>query len=60
MAQKLSVRQVAEQYGISVRTVWRYIELDKLTAYHVGPKLVRIDADEARAQLLSKPIGDVG
>lgn len=55
MAQCLSVNEVAEEFGISPRTVRRYIATGRLTAYRVGPKLVRLDPDQVRKQLLGEP-----
>lgn len=57
MAQKISVQEVADQFGVSTKTVRRYIADGRLTAYRVGPKLIRIDADQARQQLLGEPVG---
>ncbi|SLH95782.1 DNA-binding protein, excisionase family [Mycobacteroides abscessus subsp. massiliense] len=52
VAQRISVNEVAEEFGISPRTVRRYIATGRLTAYRVGPKLVRLDPDQVRKQLL--------
>ena len=59
MAQKISMQEVADQFGVSRRTVAPLHCRGRLTAYRVGPKLVRIDADQARQQLLGEPIGGV-
>src|SRR6266542_6958761 len=37
-----SVPQAAKRLGVSPSTVWRWIEADKLPAYRVGPKNIRI------------------
>ena len=37
-----SVAQAAQVLGVSRTTVWRWIEADKLPAYRVGPKNIRI------------------
>jgi excisionase family DNA binding protein len=42
----LSVPDVAEALGVSTKTVRRYIAAGLLTAYRVGPKLLRLNADE--------------
>lgn len=52
VAQCLSVNEVAEEFGISPRTVRRYIATGRLTAYKVGPRIVRLDPDQVRRQLL--------
>lgn len=45
----VSARQVAESYNVSVRTVHRRIADGSLTAYRIGPKLIRLDAARFRA-----------
>ena len=57
MGQKITIQEVADQFGVSTRSVRRYIDAGLLTAYRVGPRLIRLDADQAREQLLSEPIG---
>ena len=42
----LSVPDVAKALGLSTKTVRRYIAAGLLTAYRVGPKLLRLNADE--------------
>src|SRR6266498_1044242 len=37
-----SVPQAAKRLGVSPSTVWRWIEADRLPAYRVGPKNIRI------------------
>jgi excisionase family DNA binding protein len=56
MGQQLSIQQVAEQYGVHPRTVRRYIAAGRLTAYRIGPQLIRLDADQVRQELLSEPV----
>ena len=56
MGEKLSVQQVAKKYGMSERTVHKYIFDGLLDAYRVGPKLVRLDADEVEAALVKPRI----
>ncbi|MBN7412666.1 helix-turn-helix domain-containing protein [Mycobacteroides abscessus] len=52
MAQKISIPEVAEKFGVSPRTIRRYIAAGRLTAYRVGPRLIRVDVNEAQKQLL--------
>jgi excisionase family DNA binding protein len=51
---QLSVRQVAEIYGVNQRTVRRWIDRGFLTAYRVGSKTLRLDSDQVREQLESE------
>jgi excisionase family DNA binding protein len=50
----ISERQVAQTYGISVRTVHRYLQAGRLKGYRVGPKLIRFDADEVKRALIGE------
>ena len=49
----LSIREVAERYGVHPRTVRRWITGGHLKADQVGPKLIRIDPMELH--LFSRP-----
>jgi excisionase family DNA binding protein len=40
------VADVADHYGVSTRTVWRWIRAGHLTAYRVGARAVRVDLDD--------------
>jgi len=44
--QLLDLRAGAERLGLSVSTIRRMVSRGDLTAYRVGPKLLRLDADE--------------
>lgn len=58
MAQKwVNRRQVANEYGLSLRTIDRMIESGKLRAYRVGGT-VRIKTADAEA--LARPIASAG
>ena len=48
----VSYNQVREDYGLSLRTIYRYVNDGRLKAYRIGPKLVRLDADEVEAALV--------
>jgi excisionase family DNA binding protein len=52
VATYVPIRAVCEKYGISQRAVRRYITEGDLTAYRVGPRLIRLDLDEVEAELL--------
>jgi len=41
-----SVSQAAKRLGVSPSTVWRWIEADRLPAYRVGPKNIRIKKED--------------
>ena len=41
-----SVSQAARLLGVSPSTVWRWIEADRLPAYRVGPKTIRIRKED--------------
>ena len=49
MPKYVTESQVAETYQVSVRTVGSLISAGTLTAYRIGPRLIRLDADEVRA-----------
>lgn len=44
MTDQLTIPQVAERFGVSTKTVRRWIASGDLPARRVGPRLVRIDA----------------
>lgn len=46
--------EIAETYGISERTVARYVKTGLLRAHRIGPKLVRFDADEVKRALIGE------
>lgn len=54
----LSMAETAELFNVEVRTIRRWISDGRLTAYRVGPALVRLDADELDA--LARPIPAAG
>jgi excisionase family DNA binding protein len=53
---KVSIAQVAEQYELSTRTVRRYIAEGRLTAYRIGPRVIRLDAEQVHRQLDGDPV----
>ncbi|MGB3229584.1 MAG: helix-turn-helix domain-containing protein [Mycobacterium sp.] len=52
-----TIKAAAEHLGVDPKTVRRWISQGRLTAYRVGPRLIRID----RASLLklARPVGGV-
>lgn len=56
MVKALSLQEAADTYGVSTRTLRRYISAGRLTAYRIGPRLIRLDADQVRRELIA-PVG---
>jgi excisionase family DNA binding protein len=48
----ISIQTAASDYGVCERTIRRYIDKGWLTAHRVGPKLIRLDSEQVREQLL--------
>ena len=44
--QLISMTEAAARLDISTRTLRRYIAAGRLTAYRIGPRLIKIDAAE--------------
>ena len=54
----VSIREVCDRYGLSDKTIRRKIKGGELDAYRVGPRLIKLDAEQVEAALLrpaSKP-----
>ncbi|MCT2031764.1 helix-turn-helix domain-containing protein [Dietzia cinnamea] len=57
MSQNKSVRRLesipnaAEAYGVSPKTIRRYIAAGRITGYRFGPRMLRVDLDELDAML---------
>ena len=47
MGKKITINEVAEQFDVSTRTVRRYIASGRLTAWRVGPRMIRLGARRA-------------
>ena len=47
-------------YGISRRSIHRYITQGLLPAYRIGPRNIRLDADEVERILLGNRMGVLG
>jgi excisionase family DNA binding protein len=52
----LSIQEVADIYAVSDRSVRRYIASGRLTAFRVGPRLIRLDAAQVEQELGGEPI----
>jgi excisionase family DNA binding protein len=50
-----NINQTAEYFGVDAKTIRRWIAQGRLTAYRVGPRLIRIDRDSIFK--LASPIG---
>ena len=46
-----SLPDAAEQYGVSAKTLRRYISSGRITGYRFGPRMLRVDLDELDALL---------
>jgi excisionase family DNA binding protein len=55
-AEYLSKEQVSKLFGISERTVHRFIQSGDLEAVRIGPRLVRITAESVAR--LARPVDD--
>ncbi len=51
-----AVMEIAEQLGVSTRTVWRWIARGELVSYRLG-RSVRVSDDDLRAFLASQRDG---
>lgn len=51
----ISLPDAAEYAGVHPRTLRRYIAAGRLTGYRLGPRVIRIDADELDALLTPVP-----
>lgn len=47
----LSIAEAATTLNVSTKTIRRYIASGQLTAYRVGPRLLRLDRDQVAALL---------
>lgn len=42
----VSIQEAADFYGVTTRTVRRWIAEGRLTAYRINARVIRLDADE--------------
>ncbi|WP_186290588.1 helix-turn-helix domain-containing protein [Gordonia zhaorongruii] len=47
-----TLSDIAREFGISYRTVRRYVAAGLITGHRIGPKLIRFNIGEVREQLL--------
>lgn len=57
-AQFVTIAEAAQRSSCSPKTIRRYIAAGHLTAYRMGPKLIRLDVEELDA--LMRPLPTVG
>ena len=55
-----SITIAAEYAPCGRRTIQRYIQQGKLTAYRFGPKMIRVDLDEIDKLFRPVPVGTDG
>lgn len=56
----ISLEDAAETYGVSTRTLRRYISDGRITGYRVGPKLIRVDPEELKTAFRIIPTANWG
>lgn len=54
LPKKLRAKQVAEEFGIGLSTVWLYAQQKKLTAIKISSKVTVFDTDEVIALFSGK------
>jgi excisionase family DNA binding protein len=52
MSKMVSIAAAADHYGVSRQTVRRWISRRKITAYRVGPRLIRVNLDEIESKII--------
>jgi excisionase family DNA binding protein len=55
----IAIAAAAKRDGVSTKTIRRYIAAGLLTAYRVGPRLIRVDLAEVDALLHRIPTAGV-
>lgn len=58
MPSTLTIAEAASAYGVSPKTMRRYIAAGRLPAVRVGPRLLRVDPDDVAA--LARPLATAG
>ncbi|HKI43099.1 MAG: helix-turn-helix domain-containing protein [Mycobacterium sp.] len=54
----ITIRDVCDRYGLSDKTIRRKIKTGQLTAYLVGERLIKLDAEQVEAALLRPANGN--
>jgi excisionase family DNA binding protein len=55
----VSIREISDDYGLSDKTIRRKIKSGELSAYRVGSRLLKLDAEQVEAALL-RPMNNDG
>lgn len=56
----ISIAEAAETYDVSRTTIRRYIAAGRLAAYRIGPRMIRLDADQVAREFTGTPVGNHG
>lgn len=51
----MTLTEVADRFGVHYRTVRRWVSEGRINAVRIGPKLLKVDANNVAA--LMKPVG---
>jgi excisionase family DNA binding protein len=54
----LCLAEAADLHGVSQRTIRRWIAEGRITGYRVGPRVIRVSADELEQLARPIPTGD--
>jgi excisionase family DNA binding protein len=52
---RVGINEASEILGVAPKTIRRYIASGRLTAYRVGPRLIKVDVESIEA--LARPVG---
>jgi excisionase family DNA binding protein len=52
----LTIQQAADEYGLSDKTIRRWIAQGRLRAYRVGPRAIRVDKDSLLNAVRPMPV----
>lgn len=54
----MTLAQTSEKLSLDQKTIRRYIATGRLTGYRIGPRAIRVDADEVEALCTRIPAAD--